>query len=735
MLRFLLWRLLGLLAVVAALVLIAWFLRGGPGMVLRGSTAGGTPSLDHLADGLGREARAAWSWDPIAGFAPARLAFALALALSTGIGVWRWWARRRRRYVRLRIDAYRTDRASAEAVVTMFEVLHKRLLARWWRRLLLGQPAIALEVHHAFAMPPASPARARPLGLTLPEERLGEERLGPDRGSAGSPHFAWLAVSCPRGSERTVEAALRTAYPNCRTRSVDRVLGVPPAVLRLKKNGAFVKRVKALDRFEQEREPPVNRLMTVMGACREPAFVQLSLTPTPAFFERLAKHAYKRHEAHLSRERREHFTVRDRSMVEDAELRGGLEVQHRPLFFADLRIVARDRKTCERIASELRAGVAENRLVERGTAVRHGLLGIYGRRVQRGEGNPLPSFHKGVFASTELAALWQLPSTDYLTVPFSRTGVPLAPAPPTILRPGDGQGTLRDAFGAVSIHPKLRKQNTAVPGAVEQGKTSYLIATVAEDLRRERCAVIVLDPKGDAAEAAVSLVPDERTCTLLDFSHPTCGFNPLAVDAPADVIADYVVAALKNLFTDADIRASSDRYLRNSIIAVLADDRGSTLWDAARLLSVGEEGYSYRRSVGARVRTLPEFKEISQFFTAELVRIACNSARRDPEGAFTEKPNYFDVSVFGAAAESVSRYMRKGSRVALDGRLEWREWETADQKRQAVSIVADTVQFLDSPGGARAQGQPGDGSDGTEDDVDRELVAAGAGAEQEDLAF
>ncbi|MFI5037662.1 MAG: replication-relaxation family protein, partial [Solirubrobacterales bacterium] len=117
---------------------------------------------------------------------------------------------------------------------------------------------------------------------------------------------------------------------------------------------------------------------------------------------------------------------------------------------------------------------------------------------------------------------------------------------------------------------------------------------------------------------AVSLVPADRTCTLLDFSRPTCGFNPLAVDAPADVIADYVVAALKNLFTDADIRASSDRYLRNAIIAVLAFDRESTLWDAARLLSVGEEGYSYRRSVGATVRTLPEFKEISAFFTAEL---------------------------------------------------------------------------------------------------------------------
>jgi len=157
-----------------------------------------------------------------------------------------------------------------------------------------------------------------------------------------------------------------------------------------------------------------------------------------------------------------------------------------------------------------------------------------------------------------------------------------------------------------------------VPGTVEQGKSSYLVATVAEDLRREHCAVIVLDPKGDAAEAAVSLVPEGRTCTLLDFSKPTCGFNPLAVDAPADVIADYAVAALKNLFDDGDIRASSDRYLRNAIIAVLAYDRESTLWDAARLLSVGEEGYSYRSRVGARVRALPEFKEISEFFTAEL---------------------------------------------------------------------------------------------------------------------
>ena len=598
MLRFLLWRLLGLLAILLGLALIAWFLHGGPGRALRGARAGDPlhGGLLAIAKLLEREARAGWRWAPAAGLSPARLLAPLAAGLVSAAGLARWQARRTRRYVRLRIEPYRTDSGDHREVVAMYEILHKRLLRRWWRRLFLGQPAITLEVHHTPAFQP-------------------ERDRTPAQDVSSS---AWLAVCCPAGLEPTVEAALQSAYPNCRLRPVDHVVGAPPFVLRLKKQTRFIKRVRTLDRFELDREPSVNGLLTAMGACREPAFVQLAMTPAPALFERFAKHLYKHHEARLSRERREHLLVRDRSMVEDAELRGGLEVQHRPLFFVDIRVIGPQRSVCERIASQLRAGAAENRLIERGTTMRHGLLHLYNRRVQRGEGNPIPPFRKGVLAPGELACIWQLPSIDYLTVPFARSGLPVAPASPSILRPGDGAGTLHDALGAVSIHPELRKQNTAVPGAVEQGKSSYLVATVAEDLRRDRCAVIVFDPKGDAAEAAVSLVPADRTCTLLDFAHPTCGFNPLAVDAPADVIADYVVSALKNLFTDADIRASSDRYLRNAIIAVLAHDRESTLWDAARLLSVGEEGYSYRSTVGARVRTLPEFKEISQFFTAEL---------------------------------------------------------------------------------------------------------------------
>ncbi len=511
--RLLLWRLLGLAALLVGVVALEWLLHGGIGAALRGASAAGAALPRQAPHAAG-------------GFPAARVGGLLAtlvlpcVALAIG---GRARIRARRRYVRLRVDPYRTDHTSVEGVVAMYEALHKRLQRRWWRRLLHGQPSVALEVHHI-------------------------------RTADGSAR-ALLAIACPVGMERMVEAALRSAYPNCRVAPPGETLLSRPAytLLRLKKHAGFIRRVKQLDPYELVREPPMDRLMTVMGACGEEALVQLALTPAPALLERWAKWRYKRHEDHLSRERREHLFVRDRSLVEDVELRGGLEVQHRPLYFADLRVLGPSRGVCEQIASELRAEGAENRLVERGTTVRHGLLGLYRRRVRRGEGNPCPGLHKGVMASTELAALWHAPSIDYATVPFARGALPLAPASPAIMRPREGEGLLRDAHGPVAIHPRMRRQNTAVPGAVEQGKSSYLAATVAEDLRRERCAVIVLDPKGDAAEAAVSAVPVQRTCTLLDFAHPTCGFNPLAVDAPADTIADYVVGALKNLFTDGNV--------------------------------------------------------------------------------------------------------------------------------------------------------------------------------------
>jgi len=131
----------------------------------------------------------------------------------------------------------------------------------------------------------------------------------------------------------------------------------------------------------------------------------------------------------------------------------------------------------------------------------------------------------------------------------------------------------------------------------------------------------------------------------------------------------------------------------------------------------------------------PELRELPSGISVCGLRVACNSSRRDADGEYQERPNFFDVSVYRASAESVSRYTCKGSRVAVDGRLEWREWETADQqKRQAVSVVADTVQFLDNPG-ERSEQASNDSLGDDRKSEDGELVGAGTGTEDADLVF
>lgn len=100
----------------------------------------------------------------------------------------------------------------------------------------------------------------------------------------------------------------------------------------------------------------------------------------------------------------------------------------------------------------------------------------------------------------------------------------------------------------------------------------------------------------------------------------------------------------------------------------------------------------------------PELRQLSSGNSLCRLRLASNTRRRQPDGTWREKPNYFDVVVWGAQGESASRFLRKGSSVAVDGRLEWREWETtAGEKRQAVEVIADQVQFLEKRSAAQTE--------------------------------
>src|SRR5689334_22002827 len=101
----------------------------------------------------------------------------------------------------------------------------------------------------------------------------------------------------------------------------------------------------------------------------------------------------------------------------------------------------------------------------------------------------------------------------------------------------------------------------------------------------------------------------------------------------------------------------------------------------------------------------PELRHTPSGTAVCSLRLAVNTRRKDgATGEWTEKPNYFDVTVWGNQGESCAQYLAKGRPVAIDGRLQWREWDAQDgTKRQAVEIVADSVQFL----GGRQEGELG----------------------------
>jgi single-strand DNA-binding protein len=147
----------------------------------------------------------------------------------------------------------------------------------------------------------------------------------------------------------------------------------------------------------------------------------------------------------------------------------------------------------------------------------------------------------------------------------------------------------------------------------------------------------------------------------------------------------------------------------------------------------------------------PELRLLASGLNVCSLRVACNGARKEGE-VYQERANFFDVTVFGRAGENVDRYMRKGNRLAIDGRLEWSEWETAEQqRRQAVNVVAESVQFLEAATGRSANGAGQQriedeqaGHDHTEHDqteLDRaehdpgELVGVGAADAGDDLVF
>lgn len=75
--------------------------------------------------------------------------------------------------------------------------------------------------------------------------------------------------------------------------------------------------------------------------------------------------------------------------------------------------------------------------------------------------------------------------------------------------------------------------------------------------------------------------------------------------------------------------------------------------------------------------------------------VAVNDRRRNQQtGEWEDYPNFIDCTMFGARAESVSRFLSKGSKVAIEGKLRWSQWERDGQKRSKIEVIVDEIEFL-----------------------------------------
>ena len=124
----------------------------------------------------------------------------------------------------------------------------------------------------------------------------------------------------------------------------------------------------------------------------------------------------------------------------------------------------------------------------------------------------------------------------------------------------------------------------------------------------------------------------------------------------------------------------------------------------------------------------PELRNLPSGMSVCKLRVACNTRRKGAGGEWEDKPNFFDVTVWGAQGENCARFLAKGRPIALDGRLEWREWQDQQgNNRQSIEIIADAVQFLggrDDAGGGGGGGGFTPRSDVPVDD--RDFQPAGA---------
>ena len=284
-----------------------------------------------------------------------------------------------------------------------------------------------------------SSARGPPTALRDGQPYVALELIcGGAAGTAGGDELEWsINMRCEPRAVAALDGAISAAYPDVRLgrahgeepRPRPGALREPGYVMRFRKERSFV--YSLIADGEEQASSPLEQIARAQIAAGAPSIVRFQLTPTPSYFEELARRLYRRHENKLVRQER--WGLPEGGLISTfnrAEMRAAERTQNRSLFWLETVIAADSREVCKTVAAAVQSRRGENRLHRRWMIIRQRL---YRRRFARALGPLIPSFRTLVSAA-EVAHLLELPSARMKGVPVRRVTIPRIPAPPGVTR-------------------------------------------------------------------------------------------------------------------------------------------------------------------------------------------------------------------------------------------------------------------------------------------------------------
>lgn len=87
------------------------------------------------------------------------------------------------------------------------------------------------------------------------------------------------------------------------------------------------------------------------------------------------------------------------------------------------------------------------------------------------------------------------------------------------------------------------------------------------------------------------------------------------------------------------------------------------------------------------------------------IGVAVNDRRKNGNGEWEDYANFVDCTMFGRRAEALAKYLTKGTKVCIEGRLHYSSWEKDGQKRSKLDVTVDELEFMSRDGNGGKQRQ------------------------------